>query len=121
MAMEREKKIDGYKVSLGAWGKYMVGNPENGKFTWRKLPDEMDWDNVDECWEQIGHDIHDQNPDYYKEELGDPTKLTSGSEHNEHKHVWVPIREGRVPLIGARYTLVKCECGAVYPVPHSEE
>ena len=40
---------------------------------------------------------------------------------NEHKHVWVPIREGRVPLIGARYTLVRCECGAIYPAPHSEE
>lgn len=37
----------------------------------------------------------------------------------KHKHEWLPIREGRVPLIGARYTLVGCECGAIYPAPHS--
>ena len=71
---ENGREIDGYRVSLSAWGKYLVENSKNGKYVWRKLPDEVNWENVDECWEQIEHDIHDQNPKLYLEELGDPAE-----------------------------------------------
>jgi hypothetical protein len=38
-----------------------------------------------------------------------------------HSHDWKPIREGRVPIIGVPYTLMKCECGETYPVVHDKE
>jgi hypothetical protein len=69
-----ERTIDSYRVYLYKWGQYTVENPSDGKFRQEHLPDEINWDNVDECWEYIQHDIHDLNPNFYLEELGNPTE-----------------------------------------------
>ena len=71
---ENVREIDGYRVILEKWGQYRVENPKNGKYVWEQLNDEVDSENIGECWEQIEHDIHDQNPNLYLEELGDPAE-----------------------------------------------
>ena len=81
--MKTEKVIDGYRVTLDKWGQYMVENPKNGKYVWEQLNDEVDYANTDECWEQIQHDIHDQNPDFYLGKLGDP------NEKEIEKEIWM--------------------------------
>ena len=37
-----------------------------------------------------------------------------------HSHVWKPVHEGKVPLIGVTYTLMVCECGDIYPLVHDK-
>ncbi len=71
---ENVREIDGYRVILEKWGQYRVENPITGKYVWEQLNDEVDYENKKECWEQIEHDIHDQNPDFYLGELGDPSE-----------------------------------------------
>ena len=71
---ENGREIDGYRVILERWGKYRVENPKTGKYVWKQLNEDVDYENTDECWEQIGHDIYDQNPNLYLEELGDPAE-----------------------------------------------
>ncbi len=80
---ENVREIDGYRVILEKWGQYRVENPISGKYVWEQLNDEVDYANKNECWEQIEHDIHDQNPDFYLGELGDP------SEKETEKESWI--------------------------------
>lgn len=63
------KEIDGYKVTLYKYGKYRVEG-KDGKWLEEQLDDEVDFDNLSECWEMIQHEIHDQHPEYYREYFG---------------------------------------------------
>jgi hypothetical protein len=71
---ENVREIDGYRVILEKWGQYRVENPISGEYVWKHLHDEVDYENKNECWEQIAHDIHYQNPDFYLWKLGDPSE-----------------------------------------------
>ena len=38
-----------------------------------------------------------------------------------HTHDWKPAYNSKVPLVKVPYTLMKCECGETYPLPHFSE
>lgn len=63
------KVIDGYGVILYEYGRYKVEG-KDGRWLEMQMHDEVDFNNPDECWEMIEHEIHDQNPEYYKEYFG---------------------------------------------------
>ncbi len=46
------RKIDGYSVTLFTYGKFRIDFP-NGDFTWEKLSDDIDWDDIERCFAEI--------------------------------------------------------------------